>query len=200
MTFGMRCLLLLGLAVLWWWTYTAINSHNSKPSRAVYWPPKPADIFPSLIQPISALIYTFGAAILLVWPILLCWDWSRLPFLIFSIFVGTIVGFTCFLVWPLAIARPEFGGRKLGESIMRVVFAVDNPANCFPSFHAFFAILGALFIHAYRPDQFLEYGIAYALAAAVVVTTITTGQHYFIDPLGGGIIAFLSFYLSKWLL
>ena len=200
MTHWIRYPLLLGFAVLWWWTYTAINSYNSQPSRAVYWPPKPADIVPTLIQPISALIYTFGAAVLLVWPVLLCWDWSRLELLLFSMFVGTIVGFTCFLVWPLAIVRPEFGGKKWGESIMRVVFAVDNPANCFPSYHAFFAILGALFIHAYRPDQFFEYGIAYALAAAVVVTTITTGQHYFIDPLGGGILAFVSFYISKWLL
>ncbi len=200
MTPWVRYLIVLGFAVLWWWTYASINAHNSKPSRAVYWQPKPADIFPSLIQPISAMIYTLGAAVLLVWPIILCWDWSRLKLLLFSTLVGTIVGFTCFLVWPLAIARPEFGGKKFGESIMRVVFAVDHPANCFPSFHAFFAILGALFVHAYRPDHFFEYGIAYALASAVVITTITTGQHYFIDPLGGGILAFLCFYFSKWLL
>ena len=200
MTPWIRCVLLVGFAVLWWWSYATINSYNAKPTRAIYWSPKPADLFPSLIQPISALIYTFGAAVLLVWPIILCWNWSRLRVLLLSMFVGTLVGFTCFLKWPLAIGRPAFGGNKLGESIMRIVFSVDNPANCFPSFHAFFAILGALFIHASRPNHFLEYGAAYVLASAVVVTTITTGQHYFIDPLGGSILAFFSFYLSKWLL
>ena len=200
MTPWIRCVLLVGFAVLWWWSYATINSYNAKPTRAIYWSPKPADLFPSLIQPISALIYTFGAAVLLVWPIILCWNWSRLRVLLLSMFVGTLVGFTCFLKWPLAIGRPAFGGNKLGESIMRIVFSVDNSANCFPSFHAFFAILGALFIHASRPNHFLEYGAAYVLASAVVVTTITTGQHYFIDPLGGSILAFFSFYLSKWLL
>ena len=114
-------------------------------------------------------------------------------------FVGTLVGFICFLVWPLAMERPTFGGKKFGESIMRLVFAVDRPANCFPSFHAFFAINGALFIHAFRTEYPIEIGLAYALAAAVVVTTITTGQHYFIDPIGGGLLAIVRFYFSKWL-
>ena len=131
MTPWIQCVLQVGFAVLWWWSYATINSHNSKPARAIYWSPKPADLFPSLIQPTSALIYTFGASVLLVWPIILCGDWSRLRVLLLSVLVGTMVGFTCFLLWPLAIARPAFGGKKLGESIMRLVFHVDNPANCF---------------------------------------------------------------------
>ena len=200
MTPWFRGLLVFGLATLWWWLYASINSYNSEPVRAIYWSPRPADVYPGLIQPISAVIYTFGAATLLFWPMILGWDWSRLRILLFSFLVGTIVGFSCFLMWPLAMARPEFDGTRIGESIMRVVFAVDHPANCFPSFHAFFAIIGALFIHAYRPDHSREYVAAYLLAAAVLVTTITTGQHYFIDPFGGGLLAVLCFYLSKWLL
>ncbi len=199
MTSWFRALFILGFAAFWWWLYASINAYNSDPLRAIYWSPRPADVYPGLIQPISAVVYTFGAAILLVWPMILCWNWSRLRNLLFSFLAGTIVGFACFLVWPLAMERPEFEGTRFGESILRVVFAVDHPANCFPSFHAFFAIIGAMFIHAYRPDHFREYVAAYALAAAVVVTTITTGQHYFIDPLGGGLLAILCYYLSKWL-
>ncbi len=200
MTPWYRGLLLFSFSAMWWWLYALINAYNSEPLRAIYWSPRPVDIYPYIIQPISALIYTLGAAILLVWPIIVCWDWSRLRILLLSFLIGTIVGFSCFLGWPLAVARPDFDGNRIGESIMHVVFSVDQPANCFPSFHAFFAMIGALYIHAYRSDHFRDYVAAYALAAAVVVTTITTGQHYFIDPLGGVLLAFFCFYLSKWLL
>ena len=195
-----RGLLLFSFATIWWWLYALINLYNSEPIRAIYWSPRPVDIYPSIIQPISAVIYTLGAATLLVWPMVVCWDWSRLRIVLFAVLVGTILGFSCFLAWPLAMERPEFDGTRFGESIMRAVFSVDHPANCFPSFHAFFAILGALFIHAYRADHFFEYVAAYVLAGAVVVTTITTGQHYMIDPLGGGLLAVVCFYLSTRLL
>jgi membrane-associated phospholipid phosphatase len=195
-----RLLLVLVVAATWWFSYSAINAYNSQAERAVYLEGQPSTIFPFLIQPFTAVVYTLGAAVLVVWPLIVCWQWQRLRLFLLANAVGTAVGFSVFGLWPLAMKRPCFTSERFGEAIMRWVFALDDCANCFPSFHAFFAITGALFVHRYRPTHPAEWLAAYLLAAAVVVTTITTGQHYFIDPVGGAALAFTSFYVSRWLL
>lgn len=108
------------------------------------------------------------------------------------VFVGTVIGFCIFAIWPLNIRRPEFAGDRFGEAIMRRVFAVDDSANCFPSFHTFFAILGAMVV-AWRSNSLAAAGLAALLACGVVVSTITTGQHYLIDVVGGTVTAAFSY-------
>ena len=44
------------------------------------------------------------------------------------------------------MVRPEYMGGTLGERLMLWVFSVDKPANCFPSSHVIFAVLGAYLI------------------------------------------------------
>ena len=177
-------------ATIWWFAYDALNAWNATPSRAIYLAPRPCDIWPGIIQPASAVVYVGFTAILLIWPLVLSWETKAFRQLLTMIAIGSLTGFATFAAWPLNMRRPEFAGNTFGETIMRAVFAIDHSANCFPSFHTFFALLGALVV-ANRSKSTLHSALAIFFAVAVVASTISTGQHYVIDAIGGALLALI---------
>ena len=181
---------LLMFAVVWWIGYSKINAFNAKADRAIFFSMRPVDYWGEIIQPASAIVYVAGAAILFAWPIAVTWNSPRIWRLIRRIATGTVVGFLIFLLWPLNIRRPEFDGHRFGESLMQAVFAVDDSANCFPSFHCFFAVLGAMVIQQNVTSK-IWVAVAWLIACGVLISTIMTGQHYLVDVLGGSTLAFL---------
>jgi membrane-associated phospholipid phosphatase len=187
-----KAIVILLFATTWWQTYNALNTWNASPHRAIYLSPSPCDIWPGIIQPASALIYVGFTAVLLIWPLILSWETKAFCRLMAMITIGSLIGFITFAAWPLNMRRPEFTGNSFGESIMRAVFAIDHSANCFPSFHTFFALLGALVIKN-RSKSFFQSALAFFLASAVMISTITTGQHYFIDLIGGTGLALINY-------
>lgn len=184
-------------ATTWWQTYNALNTWNASPHRALYLAPRPCDIWPGVIQPASALVYVGFTAVLLIWPLILSWETKAFRRLMAMITIGSLIGFLTFAAWPLNMRRPDFTGNTFGETIMRAVFAIDHSANCFPSFHTFFAVLGALVV-SNRSKSTLQSVIATFLAMAVMVSTITTGQHYFIDVVGGGGLAMVCYLVGRY--
>jgi membrane-associated phospholipid phosphatase len=64
---------------------------------------------------------------------------------------------------------------------------------CFPSFHVIWAILCAAALWGFRP---LRIPIA-LLSGTIVVSTMTTGWHYFSDVLAGVVIAVLAIAIAK---
>jgi membrane-associated phospholipid phosphatase len=191
-----RILILIVFGVTWWWAYSALNAWNARSDRAVYLKTCPADVWPWLIQPASAVVYVGFAAVLLVWPCALGWRGTGFWSFLAMVSIGTVIGFCTFAIWPLNIQRPDFAGERFGEALMRYVFTVDKSANCFPSFHTFFAVLGAMVV-AERSDSFAATTAAALLAVGVMISTITTGQHYLIDVAGGGGLAVISYYAIR---
>lgn|SRR5271168_702864 len=64
---------------------------------------------------------------------------------------------------------------------------------CFPSFHVIWAILSASALWVFRP---IRVPVA-LLSGMIVVSTLTTGWHYFIDVLAGIAVAALSMAIAK---
>jgi len=64
---------------------------------------------------------------------------------------------------------------------------------CFPSFHVVWAILSASALWAFRPIR-VPVGL---LSAMIVVSTLTTGWHYFADVLGGIALAMVSIAVAR---
>jgi len=194
-SYAAKTIVIGALAVAWWLAYTRINHWNAGRDRAVFLAPRPADLFPWVIQPITAPIYVGAVAVLLTWALAIYFPSPALWRLIVAILIGTVIGFACFALWPLNIKRPPFSGDQFGERLMRAVFAWDESANCFPSFHAFFAVLCAIAIAA-ESESKLAVSVAWCLAVLVLATTITTGQHYLIDVPAGLGLAWFAFFLS----
>ena len=193
----LKALLVVFLAAAWWFVYSSLNAFNAQPQRAVYLKARPADYWPWIIQPASAIVYVGLAAVLLIWPLALSWRGRAFWEFVAMVVIGTAIGFAIFAIWPLNIRRPEFAGQRIGEALMRTVFAIDRSANCFPSFHTFFAVLGAIVV--VRQSESLALSIvASVMALGVVISTVTTGQHYAIDVLGGGGLAVFSYSVVRY--
>jgi membrane-associated phospholipid phosphatase len=172
--------------------YDAINQHGSDPVRTIHLT-SPRQLYPGLIQPYSAIIYVFAGLTLPALPFLYYWNWREIRFVLCCYTLTSLLAFTCYLVWPLSIVRPDYQGSNIGERLMLWVFSKDLPGNCFPSSHTFFAILAAVLISRASSSRVTRLSI-WALAVAVCVTTVTSGQHYFIDVPGGVAVAFLGYY------
>jgi membrane-associated phospholipid phosphatase len=69
----------------------------------------------------------------------------------------------------------------------------DAGIVCFPSFHVAWAIFFAVTLWGFRPMR-----IPVALISGmVIISTMTTGWHYFVDVLGGIVLAIVSIVLAK---
>jgi membrane-associated phospholipid phosphatase len=67
---------------------------------------------------------------------------------------------------------------------------------CFPSYHVIFAILCAAALWTYKP---LRVPVA-MLCGLIVLSTMTTGWHYFSDVLAGIAVSFVSLFVANKLL
>lgn len=70
-----------------------------------------------------------------------------------------------------------------------------NGVICFPSFHVMWAILCAQALWGFR---FLRIPVS-LLSGLIVISTMTSGWHYFSDVLGGILLAAAAMLVSKWL-
>ncbi len=181
--------------VLWFWTYDAINVFATDPMRTIHLT-NPSSVFPWIIQPWTAVIYILGGAIFPMVPFLYYRSWRAIAFVMVCITVASSMAFAIYWAWPVSMVRPEFAGMTIGERLMRWVFSVDKPANCFPSLHVIFAVLGALLIDRADIGRGARW-FWWAFAAAVSATTVTSGQHYFIDVPGGVAVALAGYFVGR---
>jgi membrane-associated phospholipid phosphatase len=172
---------------LWYCAYDAVNALGCDPVRTIHLT-RPSSVFPWIIQPWTAVVYVAGAAVFPFVPFLYYRSWRGIAFVLSSITVISLISFMTYWAWPVSMARPEFAGGTVGERLMRWVHAVDKPANCFPSLHVVFAVLGALLISRAGAGRWSRW-FWWSFAAAVSVSAVTTGQHYFIDVPGGVVVA-----------
>ena len=74
-------------------------------------------------------------------------------------------------------------------------FSPPGGVICFPSFHVVWAILCAQALWGFR---WLRFPVL-AVSAMIILSTLTTGVHYFCDVLAGILVATISIFLPRWL-
>jgi len=181
--------------IIWFQVYKVLNMWGSQPGRAISIT-SPISMWPFIFAPWTALVYVFGGYGTCILPFIYNWRWPLFRRVIISYAVSSLVAFIIYAVWPVIMLRPDYSGAGIGLWLMRMVVSVDNPANCFPSSHAIFAVLSGLHcMHKETPRLFIWF--SWILAAAVCVSAITVGQHYIQDIIAGVITAGLGYYLSR---
>ncbi len=106
-----------------------------------------------------------------------------------------VVSLVIFILFPTIIDRAAFP-LPVGEMGPTLKFAwdtlrtADKPTNCFPSLHI--GTVGVSLLLLIRVRRGLERAGWILWAGLIAVSTLTTKQHYFIDILGGALVAGLS--------
>jgi membrane-associated phospholipid phosphatase len=186
------------LVVFAYWTlgYKLTNEWCATSERAIRLA-RPYDVYPGLIQPWTAIIYIFGGFSIPFIPFLYNWTWSKLSLVLRAYFFCSTISFIIYAVVPMIITRPPYEGGAIGAKLMRWIVSVDNEANCCPSSHTYFAVLAAILVGHGNAPRWVQVSV-WALAVAICISTITTGQHYLIDVPGGVVTAVASYYAARW--
>jgi membrane-associated phospholipid phosphatase len=112
----------------------------------------------------------------------------------YGLLLAALIGFVIFTLWPTSIIRasPSFAG--LTGLLWKLVYAIDTTTNACPSLHVANTCIAGRALYGE--------GGAWRVAApvwagAVIVSTLTTKQHYFIDVPGGILVALLCIALTR---
>jgi membrane-associated phospholipid phosphatase len=94
----------------------------------------------------------------------------------------------------LGLFGPVVAGPALAYGVdllaLRVAYSIDPPYNCFPSLHVAYAFVSALTCsRVHRGVGF----VALLWAVLIAVSTVFTKQHYVLDVIGGGLIAWVAY-------
>ena len=121
------------------------------------------------------------------------WDefnsWARMNF--GALFVCGVF----FLIYPTTYPRPVYPEEKnaVVAFAMNLVANADTANNCFPSLHVAITTITAWVFRSYGRRWFLLFAL---WGLAILISTLTTKQHYFIDILGGLCVTVMVVYLE----
>jgi membrane-associated phospholipid phosphatase len=109
--------------------------------------------------------------------------------------VMMLSSYLIYLVWPTYVVRQAVPGDGWAAGLLRAVYANDRTYNALPSGHTANAVLIALFWSRWLPRG---RWLWVAIAAVIVLSTLFTGQHHLLDPLGGALLGWLSYRFGLW--
>jgi membrane-associated phospholipid phosphatase len=103
----------------------------------------------------------------------------------YGLLLAALIGFVIFTLWPTSIIRssPSFAG--LTGLLWKLVYAIDTTTNACPSLHVANTCIAGRALYGEGGAWRL---IAPVWAGAVILSTLTTKQHYFIDVPAGALV------------
>ena len=149
--------------------------------------------------------YTIGYFPVLILCGVLLYRFEPDRFLIFKLTFMLGLGFAliCFSVFPLAPPRmlPEVGfvdtQQAFSSSLYnrKSILSFYNPYAAMPSLHFGWSLLVGIMAYSFERRILKILGILYPSFMALVI--VTTGHHYFLDIVGGGVIIGLAYMLVR---
>ncbi len=136
----------------------------------------------------------FSEYLFLVLAIWFSADDRRCSDAVYGLVLTAIIGMVIFTLVPTRVMRqsPDFVGAT--GFLWRCLFAVDTTGNALPSLHVATACLAAIALSSRRGLWRIT---VLVWAAMIILSTLTTKQHYAIDVLGGLMLAAVSFVLVR---
>ena len=109
-----------------------------------------------------------------------------------------IILLACYILFPTtADLRPEITGNTGWDNIFRFLYSIDPCDNYFPSLHCFASWMCYIGVRGKKEFPLWWRILAFVLAIAVFISTITTRQHALVDIPGGIALAEISYALSN---
>jgi membrane-associated phospholipid phosphatase len=112
----------------------------------------------------------------------------------YGLVLAAIIGVIIFTLWPTSVMRQSPGFDGPTAFLWRLLFSVDTPMNALPSLHVANTCLAAIALWSRRG---LWRIIVPVWATMVILSTLTTKQHYAIDVPGGLLLAAICFVVVR---
>jgi len=127
-------------------------------------------------------------------PFAVCRDNVRAARALYGLMANSILGGLIFLAWPTAgvVQHPELEG--LSGLLWSGLLSADRPTNYFPSLHVANACICVFALG--REKNAWRY-VAPLWTFLIIVSTVTTKQHFFIDLPAGMVLAAFNFWLVR---
>lgn len=100
-----------------------------------------------------------------------------------------------YIAFPTYVERPVVEGSGWTTDLVRFIYGNDRLHNAFPSGHTYLTMLIVFFWWDWKPK--LRWLWA-TIAALVILSTLFTGQHNLVDPIGGIFWAWLGYLFGRW--
>jgi membrane-associated phospholipid phosphatase len=142
--------------------------------------------------PLTAFAYVSAYALVFVAFLSLRREASQVRFL--EVFIACVLA-AGFIHWALPTTYPRAlypltdDVTAPARALLSLVRAFDTPNSCLPSLHVAISLASAGLVRRERPLLFL--GLM-AWALVIVVSTLTTKQHYLVDVVSGAALALVS--------
>ena len=100
-----------------------------------------------------------------------------------------------YIFYQTQMIRP-FLDNKTGFylDLVRYVYQLDKPYNCFPSMHVSGSVFAAFVLWRYSP-KLKWYGVVSAVL--ICASTVLIKQHYFLDVIGGILLVYLGVFIVE---
>ncbi len=145
------------------------------------------------VQPAWMFVYGSLYVFVIVLPLLVVRERSLIRRAMQSYLLVMAVSYLGFLLYPTAASRAgNLAGDGFSAWALRVAYGLDPPYNCFPSLHVAYAFVSAL--TCARVHRGVG-AVAAVWAALIGISTLYTKQHYVVDVVGGGLAAYLAYFL-----
>lgn len=116
-------------------------------------------------------------------------DKDKLIQYIITYAICVIVANIIFVAYPSTVIRPEIKITDLFSFLTWFIYFIDNPAlNCFPSMHCAISMLFILTINSSKKTTNKCKIIVTIISILIMISTLYTKQHVFVDLVSGDII------------
>lgn len=117
--------------------------------------------------------------------------------MIISFAFSLITCYIIFFFFQTTVPRPSVVGNDIYSYIIKLIYKVDNPYNCFPSIHVLVCTLMIEGIWKTRNKSNIIAAIVTVLGVAVMLSTVFIKQHVVLDGVSGILIASIMYFLAN---
>jgi len=116
--------------------------------------------------------------------------WKYFAF-IMSMALGALVCSFIFIIFPTYVPRTELVGSDFLTAMVRQIYAIDLPYNCFPSLHVVYAFICSWYLFLFNSKSKIFSIFIIISFILISLSTVFTKQHYTPDILGGIVVGAL---------
>lgn len=115
---------------------------------------------------------------------------------VFSVTLSSIIALLIFIIFPTYVPRPNLMETDFLTRMMKHIYSIDPPYNCFPSMHVFYSLICFWHLSLLNRKSFKFMTFNILSFVLISISTVFTKQHYTPDILGGLVLGVFICWIS----